>query len=486
MNKFTKLILTTAIFATSGFATTEIKQDTIYEAGMTVSLEKGTSYVFSDGVTLHNYTTIQGPTGNSKLADFKLASDATSANVIHYKDQLTKDEAFTKYSDISTGDYYRTMGEGSRTGNINVASGITETTKSEDIVASLSGIGASDTIVLVGTDNDAVSMTDDSGNVVTISQNIANEKASGDTTNSSKGLVISGKFKLNGNNSHFNQEKVSGENAEIEFSGDKSLFQSDMEFSNSKITLSQTSPITFGKSLTIQGGTFVINTPNFSFSKGSSFFLKAPAVNSLWNDLKTNGSVLKSSYDLSGIASATENGVTYYGSASDDIWAYEEGKSLIRTPNLNGIAKNGFSGVVDLYWDNQTHSGVNAFNTQVILYNLTKDGTISSAERFEPTEKDGYWHYAVNCASAISNLTMDSTSVTFVKAGESNTISKASLNKARTSTYPTDTYSGVVFFPHDQTELNTDCVFFQTENSHMQYITNNMINTLNALLNAGE
>ena len=277
MNKFTKLILTTAVFATSGFATTEIKQDTIYDAGMTVSLDNGTSYVFSEGVTLHNYTTIQGPTEAGESADFKLASDATSANVIHYKDQLTKDDVFTKYSDISTGDYYRTMGEGSKTGNINVAGGITETTKSGDIVASLSSIGASDTIVLVGTDNDAVSMTDDSGNVVTISQNIANEKASGDATNSSKGLVFSGKFKLNGDNSHFNQEKVSGENAEIEFSGAKSLFQSDMEFSNSKITLSQTSPITFGKSLTIQGGVFVINTPNFTFSKGSSFFLKAPA-----------------------------------------------------------------------------------------------------------------------------------------------------------------------------------------------------------------
>ena len=248
---------------------------------MTVSLDNRTSYVFSDGVTLHNYTTIQGPTGDGESADFKLASDATSANVIHYKDQLTKDDAFTKYSDISTGDYYRTMGEGSRTGNITVQSGITETTKSGDIAASLIGlssIGASDTIVLVGTDNAAVSMTDDSGNVVIVSQNIANEKASGDTTNSSKSLVISGKFKLNGDNSHFNQEKVSGENAEIEFSGAKSLFQSDMEFSNSQITLSQTSPITFGKSLTIQGGTFVINTPNFSFSKGSSFFLKAPTL----------------------------------------------------------------------------------------------------------------------------------------------------------------------------------------------------------------
>ena len=87
MNKFTKLILTSAVAATSGFATQlGISSDTTFESGTNVTLENGTSYVFSNGITLYNSTTIQGPTTEGESADFKMENDIGTARVVNFKD----------------------------------------------------------------------------------------------------------------------------------------------------------------------------------------------------------------------------------------------------------------------------------------------------------------------------------------------------------------------------------------------------------------
>ena len=181
---------------------------------------------------------------------------------------MVKDTAFTAYTGIP-GDYYLPTGNGSLSGNIDVAEGITESTVSADITTNLENIDG--TIVLVGNDTSALPMTSTSATAV--SQNIANEPASGDVTNTPRGLAIEGTFTFTGNNSHFTNESVTATDSTLTFAGEKSLFQSDMEFTDSMVTLSQAS--TFGKSLTVQGGSFVINAP-LTFTAGSSFILKAP------------------------------------------------------------------------------------------------------------------------------------------------------------------------------------------------------------------
>ena len=285
MNKLLHTTLITAIMATSAFSTQfEIQSDTVFESGTTVELENGTSYVFFDGTTLHNYTTIQGPTAEGEIANFKMSTDTGTANVINYKDALMKNTGFTKYSEENLkGNYYTPEALGKITGNIAIAEGVKVTGATIDLIEGgvLQTLGSTDVAVLIGEDADSMSMTNSSDSSLAISQNIANEKTA-ENGKLSKGLVINGKFEFTGDQSHFTEENVSFTDAEVTFSGEKSLFQTDMEFNKSNVILNQNVPIYFGKSITVYGGTFSIRSgTNFTLTSGGSLFLEA--LNYGWN-----------------------------------------------------------------------------------------------------------------------------------------------------------------------------------------------------------
>ncbi|MDO4974885.1 MAG: hypothetical protein Q4E61_00975, partial [Alphaproteobacteria bacterium] len=137
------------------------------------------------------------------------------------------------------------------------------------------------------------------------------------------------------------------------------------------------SPITFGKSLTIQGGTFVINTPNFSFSKGSSFFLKAPTltysfklaestnITSSWKyyfwDVKPNdGTVLNCIYFHNLNVGISKNAITtenkYQAASNYQKWDISAPSSLVRLDTSTGHID--YSALVALKDSNEEITGI--------------------------------------------------------------------------------------------------------------------------------
>ena len=219
MNKLFQTAIITSILSIAGISA-EINGEITYGLNEVVNFENGATIAFADSATLHNYTTINCPTADGETAYFKLKDDASAAQIIHYQDSLVEDSAFTKYEDETlNGKYYRTMGRGQIVGNKEIVDGITESNVSGDLIAGgLLDLQNNDVAVLVGDNADSIALRDNSGSVVEISQNIANEDTG--VARTAKGLTISGKFKLTGDQSHFINEKVTAENSEIEFVGE--------------------------------------------------------------------------------------------------------------------------------------------------------------------------------------------------------------------------------------------------------------------------
>ncbi len=79
MNNFTKLILTTAIISTSGFATQQdggtisgvgcIDEDAVME------IEAGIKATMDNKAVIHNYHIIQGPASGDIIADTAVSDD---------------------------------------------------------------------------------------------------------------------------------------------------------------------------------------------------------------------------------------------------------------------------------------------------------------------------------------------------------------------------------------------------------------------------
>ncbi len=299
MYNFTKLILTTAIISTSGFATQQdggtisgvgcIDEDAVME------IEAGIKATMDNKAVIHNYHIIQGPAANAedgteitaetvvgdenktKISDLADGSKAviqgtSEEKIINYDHIMEEDADFAGLTGfkVTTPTYYRPTGGAKIQGAIDTTN-VTVTSSKADLIRAINLHNDGTDVMLLTTDcpeeDKTMRLTNSSDKMRTVNANIANEVVENESGGSnSHSLVIRGDFRFEGDQSRFNQEattlKFSRSHSEIGRA--KSLFMRPIDVFNRSELVIDAAGVEMPHDVTVMNSRFLVN-PKASF-----------------------------------------------------------------------------------------------------------------------------------------------------------------------------------------------------------------------------
>ena len=270
MNKFTKLILTTAVFATSGFATTiaELQNGGEVKSGATIDFQ-GQTLTLAENASLDVYGDLTG-TGTIKCGTGKVNVYGNA-----YKEDGTNKDAILTAA-ILTGLTVHTLDESNKgsiaeTITVEPSSALIKT--NADLASYAAGIDENHLVYVANSDGSDTKCVGKTDSALEIKASLANADASIPGLTPSA-LVVENKLKFSGDNSGFTGKTVTigtTENpAEVEYASAKSAFQADTTVENdSKLVISDANDITLSKNLVISGAKKVLKADK-SIELGSS------------------------------------------------------------------------------------------------------------------------------------------------------------------------------------------------------------------------
>ena len=254
MNKFTKLILTTAVFATSGFAATiaELQNGGEVKSGATIDFQ-GQTLTLAENASLDVYGDLTG-TGTIKCGTGKVNVYGNA-----YKEDGTNKDAILTAA-ILTGLTVHTLDESNKgsiaeTITVEPSSALIKT--NADLASYAAGIDENHLVYVANSDGSDTKCVGKTDSALEIKASLANADASIPGLTPSA-LVVENKLKFSGDNSGFTGKTVTigtTENpAEVEYASAKSAFQADTTVENgSKLTITPTEEVTLSKNLVING-----------------------------------------------------------------------------------------------------------------------------------------------------------------------------------------------------------------------------------------
>ncbi len=298
MNKFTKLILTSAIISTSGFATQQlggmISGVGQINQGANLEMEAGVKANMDRQAVIHNYGTIQGPAataedgteitaetvvgdGNkdtiSDLADGSKAviSGTSAEKIINYDHIMEEDTAFAGLEGVEvTGPtYFRPTGRGKIQGAVDTTD-VTVTSAMADLIHAIDIHNeGTDVMLLTSTyteEEKTMTLTNSAEKQVIVKANIANEVATGGESNSHS-LVVRGAFRFEGDQSRFNQTDTTlkFKKSHSEIGTSKSLFMTPIDVEEESKLVIDAAGVEMPHDVTITNSKFIVN-PNASFT----------------------------------------------------------------------------------------------------------------------------------------------------------------------------------------------------------------------------
>ena len=254
MNKFTKLILTTAVFATSGFATTiaELQNGGEVKSGATIDFQ-GQTLTLAKDASIDVYGDLTG-TGTIKCGTGKVNVYGNA----YKEDGANKDAilAAAGLSDLTVHTLDESnKGSIAKTITVDPADALNET--NADLASYAAGIDENHLVYVANSDGSDTKCVGKTDSALEIKASLANADASISGLMPSK-LVVENKLKLSGDNSGFTGKAVTigttETPAEVEYASAKSAFQADTTVENgSTLVISDTNGITLSKNLVING-----------------------------------------------------------------------------------------------------------------------------------------------------------------------------------------------------------------------------------------
>ncbi|MDO4975157.1 MAG: hypothetical protein Q4E61_02425 [Alphaproteobacteria bacterium] len=264
MNKFTKLILTTAVFATSGFATTiaELQNGGEVKSGATIDFQ-GQTLTLAENASIDVYGDLTG-TGTINCSGTGQVNVYGNA---YKEDAMNRDDILTAagLSDLTV----HTLDESNKgsiaeTITVEPSSALNKT--NSDLASYASGIDETHLVYVANSDGSDTKCVGKTGSALEIKASLANADASISGLMPSA-LVVENKLKFSGDNSGFTGKTVTigttETPAEVEYASAKSAFQADTTVENdSKLVISDANDINLSKNLVINGTKKVLKADN--------------------------------------------------------------------------------------------------------------------------------------------------------------------------------------------------------------------------------
>ncbi len=294
MNKFTKLILTSAIISTSGFATQQdggtISGVGQIDQGATMEMEAGIKATMDNKAVIHNYHIIQGPAsddistetvvGDENKATISGLADGSKAviqgtseeKIINYDHIMEKDEDFAGLDgfEVTTPTYFRPTGGAKIQGAVDTTD-VTVTSAIADLIHAIDLHNEGTDVMLLTTncqeEDKTMRLTNSDKEQVIVKANIANEIATGDTSSNSHSLVVRGAFRFEGDQSRFNQTDTTlkFKKSHSEIGTSKSLFMTPIDVEEESKLVIDAAGVEMPHDVTITNSKFIVN-PNASFT----------------------------------------------------------------------------------------------------------------------------------------------------------------------------------------------------------------------------
>ena len=258
MNKFMKLMLTSAVLVTTGMASTiaDFQDGGVVEAGAVIEF-KDQELTLTQDKFLDVYGSLTGTgiincSGNGKVNVYGSIYKQNDANA----DAIKTAVAIGSITAVHTIDE---TNKGSIADTITVTPPEALNKTDADLAVYASGLGATDLVYVAnseGTETKCVGGTGEATTIPAALANAATDSAIEGLTPTS--LLMENKLKFTGNNSGFNQKAVrigtTETPADVEYAGENSAFLAETTVeSGSKLTISSPEGVTLTKDLTVNG-----------------------------------------------------------------------------------------------------------------------------------------------------------------------------------------------------------------------------------------